>query len=167
MFANFTDSHASDSGAAGREGRAILGAQAKPLYSQMTLSRKPFGIGHMFIYTFLLRMTDTMTSHNIDPSSWDILYVHTHTHTHTHTCMCVYIYIYIHIYIHTHTHTYIHTHTHTYRQTYINTYTHTYIYIHTHTHIYIYIHTHTHTHTTQPYDGLNTAKTCSCVFLNK
>jgi hypothetical protein len=38
------------------------------------LSRKPFGIGHMHIYTFLLRMTDTMTSQNIDLSSWDTLY---------------------------------------------------------------------------------------------
>jgi len=28
----------------------------------------------MFIYTFLLRMTDTMTSQNIDLSSWDTLY---------------------------------------------------------------------------------------------
>jgi hypothetical protein len=27
----------------------------------------------MYIYTFLLRMTDTMTSQNIDLSSWDIL----------------------------------------------------------------------------------------------
>ena len=48
-FENSTDSRASDNGAAGREGRTILGAQAKPLYSQMALSRKPFGIGHMFI----------------------------------------------------------------------------------------------------------------------
>jgi hypothetical protein len=39
------------------------------LYSEITQSRKPFGIGHMYIYTFLLRMTDTMTSHNIDLSS--------------------------------------------------------------------------------------------------
>jgi hypothetical protein len=43
------DSYASDSGAAGREGRTILGAQAKPLYGQMALSQKPFGIGHMLI----------------------------------------------------------------------------------------------------------------------
>ena len=49
MFENSTDSQASDSGAVGREGRTKLGAQAKPLYSQMALSRKPFGIGHMFI----------------------------------------------------------------------------------------------------------------------
>ena len=30
-------------------GTPILGAQAKPLYSQMPLSRKPFRIGHMLI----------------------------------------------------------------------------------------------------------------------
>ena len=34
---------------AGREGRTILGTQAKPLFSQMALSWKPFRIGHMFI----------------------------------------------------------------------------------------------------------------------
>jgi hypothetical protein len=45
------------------------------LYSEIALSRKPFGIGHMYIYTFLLRMTDTMTSQNIDLSCWVILYV--------------------------------------------------------------------------------------------
>jgi hypothetical protein len=28
----------------------------------------------MYIYTFLLRMTDTVTSQNIDVSSWDTLY---------------------------------------------------------------------------------------------
>jgi hypothetical protein len=75
MFENSTDSHASDSGAAWREGRTVLGAQAKPLYSQMALSRKTFGIGHMFKKSFLLRMTDTMTSQNIDLSSWDTLYI--------------------------------------------------------------------------------------------
>jgi len=48
----FVDSHASDSGAAGWEGRIIMGAQAKPLYSQMALSRKPFGIGHVHIKFF-------------------------------------------------------------------------------------------------------------------
>jgi hypothetical protein len=31
------------------------------LYRETALSRKPFRIGHMYIYTFLLRMTDTMT----------------------------------------------------------------------------------------------------------
>jgi hypothetical protein len=45
------------------------------LYSEIALSRKPFGIGHMYIYSFLLRMTDTMTSQNIGLSSWDTLYV--------------------------------------------------------------------------------------------
>jgi hypothetical protein len=44
------------------------------LNSEIALSRKPFGIGHMYIYTFLLRMTDTVTSQNIDLSSWDTLY---------------------------------------------------------------------------------------------
>jgi hypothetical protein len=43
-------------------------------YSEIALFRKPFGIGHMYIYTFLLRMTDTMTSQNTDISSWDTLY---------------------------------------------------------------------------------------------
>jgi hypothetical protein len=42
--------------------------------TKIALSRKPFGIGHMFIQSFLLRMTDTMTSQNTDLSSWDILY---------------------------------------------------------------------------------------------
>jgi hypothetical protein len=28
----------------------------------------------MYKYTYLLRMTDTMTSQNSDPSSWDTLY---------------------------------------------------------------------------------------------
>jgi hypothetical protein len=40
----------------------------------MALSRKPFGTGHMYMYTCLLRMTDTMTSQNIDLSSWNIRY---------------------------------------------------------------------------------------------
>jgi hypothetical protein len=44
------------------------------LYSEIAQSRKPFGIGHMYIYTLLLRMTDTTTSQNIDISSWDTLY---------------------------------------------------------------------------------------------
>jgi hypothetical protein len=45
------------------------------LYSEIALSRNPFGIGHMYIYTTLLRMTDTVTSQNIDLSSWDMLYI--------------------------------------------------------------------------------------------
>jgi hypothetical protein len=43
------------------------------LYSEIALSRKPLGIGHVYIYTFLFRMTDTMTSQNIDLSSRDTL----------------------------------------------------------------------------------------------
>jgi hypothetical protein len=35
-------------------------------YSEITLSQKPFGIGYMYIYTFWLRMTETMISQNID-----------------------------------------------------------------------------------------------------
>jgi hypothetical protein len=30
----------------------------------------------MYIYTFLLRMTDTMASQNTDISSWDTLYIY-------------------------------------------------------------------------------------------
>jgi hypothetical protein len=45
------------------------------LYSEIALSRKPFVIGHMYIYNFLLRMTDTITSENTDLSSWDTLYI--------------------------------------------------------------------------------------------
>jgi hypothetical protein len=44
------------------------------LYREIALSRKPFGIGHMYILTFLLRMTDTVTSQNTDLSSWDTLH---------------------------------------------------------------------------------------------
>jgi hypothetical protein len=32
------------------------------LYSEIALPRKQFGIRHMYIYNFLLRMTDTVTS---------------------------------------------------------------------------------------------------------
>jgi hypothetical protein len=69
------DSHAADSGAVRREGRTVLGAKDKLLYIQIALSRKWFGIGHMFMQTFLFRMTYTMTSQNIDLSSWDTLYI--------------------------------------------------------------------------------------------
>jgi hypothetical protein len=44
------------------------------LYSEITLFRKPFGIGYMYIYTFLLGMTDTMASQNNKCFSWDTLY---------------------------------------------------------------------------------------------
>jgi hypothetical protein len=46
------------------------------LYSEIALSRKSFGIGHTYIYTFLLRMADTMTSQNTDHSHWDTLYIY-------------------------------------------------------------------------------------------
>jgi hypothetical protein len=36
------------------------------LYSE--IARKQFGIGHMYIYTFLLKMTNTVTSQNMDLS---------------------------------------------------------------------------------------------------
>jgi hypothetical protein len=49
-----------------------------PLYSvlcsEIAVSRKPFGIGYMCIYNFLLRMTDIVNFQNIEFSSWDILY---------------------------------------------------------------------------------------------
>jgi hypothetical protein len=98
MFENSTDSHASDSGGEGREGRTILGAQAKPLYSQMDLSMKPFGIGHMFLQRFLPRMTDTITSQNVDLSSWDTLYF-LRRKMFVQTCQIIPEYS-IHIYVH-------------------------------------------------------------------
>jgi hypothetical protein len=48
------------------------------LYSEIALSRKPFGIGYMYIYTFLLRLADTMTSNNTDLPSWDTLWRELH-----------------------------------------------------------------------------------------
>jgi hypothetical protein len=45
------------------------------LYSEIALSRKPFGVEHMYIYTLLLRMTDALISQNIDFSTWDTLYI--------------------------------------------------------------------------------------------
>jgi hypothetical protein len=46
------------------------------LYSEIAVSRQPFGIKLVYIYLFffLLRMADTMTSQNTDLSSWNILY---------------------------------------------------------------------------------------------
>jgi hypothetical protein len=46
-----------------------LGAKSKLLYSEKAPSQKPFGIAHMYIYTFLFRMTENMSSQNIDISS--------------------------------------------------------------------------------------------------
>jgi hypothetical protein len=70
-----TNSHASDNGAVRRDGRTILGAKSDLLCSEIALSWKPFGIGHMYMYSFLLRMTDTITSQNFDLYSWDTLYL--------------------------------------------------------------------------------------------
>ena len=70
-----TNSHASDSGTVWQEEGTILGTKSKLLYSVIALPRKPFGIGHLYTYTFLLRMTDAVTSQNIDLSSWDTLYM--------------------------------------------------------------------------------------------
>jgi hypothetical protein len=43
------------------------------LYSEMALSRKPFGTEYMYVYSFVLRMTDTVNSDLL--SSWGILYI--------------------------------------------------------------------------------------------
>jgi hypothetical protein len=43
------------------------------VYNEIAAFRKPFGKGHVYIFNLLLRMTDTMTSQNIDLSSWDTL----------------------------------------------------------------------------------------------
>jgi hypothetical protein len=37
--------------------KCIILGKLLELYSEIALSQKPFGIGHMYIYTFLLRMT--------------------------------------------------------------------------------------------------------------
>jgi hypothetical protein len=52
----------SDCGAVEREKRTILGTKSKLQYSEIALSQKSFRIGHMYIYTFLLRMSDTVAS---------------------------------------------------------------------------------------------------------
>jgi hypothetical protein len=51
------------------------------LYSEIALSRKPFEIGLMDMYSFFLRMSDTMASENIVVFSWDTLYMS--------VCVCV------------------------------------------------------------------------------
>jgi hypothetical protein len=42
------------------------------LYSEIALSGEPFGIGHknIQVYSVWLKMTDTLTSQNIDLPSW-------------------------------------------------------------------------------------------------
>jgi hypothetical protein len=49
---------------------AMSSHELQSVLSEIALSWKPFRIGHMYTYTFLL----TVTSQNIDLSSWDILY---------------------------------------------------------------------------------------------
>jgi hypothetical protein len=50
--------------------KSLYYRQFLDLHSEITLSRKPFGIGHMYIriYNFMLGMTDTVTSQNTDLS---------------------------------------------------------------------------------------------------
>jgi hypothetical protein len=43
-------------------------------YSEIALSREPFGIRHMYMYAFLLRMVDTLTSQNTKIFFWSTLY---------------------------------------------------------------------------------------------
>jgi hypothetical protein len=43
-------------------------------YSEIALSQKPLAKGHVYIYSFLLRMTVTMTYQYTDISSWDNVY---------------------------------------------------------------------------------------------
>ena len=78
-----TDSHASCSGAVRQEGRTLLGAKSELLYSEIARSQKLFGIGHMYIYTFLLRMTNTMTFRPGTPC----------------VCVCVCVCVYTHTFI--------------------------------------------------------------------
>jgi hypothetical protein len=44
------------------------------LYSEIAPSRKPFGIGHIYIHTFFSRITDAIFPQKIDISFWNILY---------------------------------------------------------------------------------------------
>jgi hypothetical protein len=53
----------------------VCAVYSTELYSEIVLSRKQFGVGHMYIYTFLLRITDSMNSLNTELSFWDILYI--------------------------------------------------------------------------------------------
>jgi hypothetical protein len=66
-------------------------------------ARNPFGIGHMYIYNVLPRMTDKIISQNICLSSWDILHacMHTYIHNHRRTTTDYLRHIHIHAYIRT------------------------------------------------------------------
>jgi len=66
-----SDSRASDSGAVRRQGRTIFDAKYKLLYSETALSGNPFAIEHMYRNSFMLTMTDIVTSQNTELSSLD------------------------------------------------------------------------------------------------
>jgi hypothetical protein len=44
------------------------------LYSEIALSPKLFGIGHVYINNYLLRFTDTMAFQNVELSTCDIVH---------------------------------------------------------------------------------------------
>jgi hypothetical protein len=69
-----TNSHTSDSGAVWQEGRrAILGAKSKLMYRETAVSETVQNRTCTYML-FCFRLTCTMTSLNIDLSSWGILY---------------------------------------------------------------------------------------------
>jgi hypothetical protein len=70
-----TASHASDSGAVWQVEGTILGAKSELLYSEIASSPKPFGMGHMYMYNFLLRMVDIMASQKFYLPFWETLYI--------------------------------------------------------------------------------------------
>lgn len=75
QLTHHTDSHASYNGAVRRKWRTVLGAKSKLLVSEISLFRQPFAVGHVYMYSALLRMSNTMTSQNSDISSCDTLYI--------------------------------------------------------------------------------------------
>jgi hypothetical protein len=89
MFENFTvntnETDASHRFTCFRQWRSMAGGKNNILHPSQTAmqsngSISATGIGHMFIQIFLLRMTDTRTSQNIDLSSWDTLYIRVSIH---------------------------------------------------------------------------------------
>jgi hypothetical protein len=68
-----TDSHISDIGALRRGGKENIARQIQNTARQISETVR----NRTHVHTnFFLRMTDTMTSQNIDPSSWDTLYTY-------------------------------------------------------------------------------------------
>jgi hypothetical protein len=57
-----------------RNGVLLVCTVYSVLYSEIAQSWKPFGTGHMYIYIFLLRMTETLTSQSIELSFWGTLH---------------------------------------------------------------------------------------------